>query len=172
MIQSRSKLFYGTLIAVSVLLLLLFAVSAAGAEGQGVATEFEVIDVACTVTAEGDFIGFIIPFDPNGEVPLLTGSTFVDFTFPPNGKLLIEATYSPDAFDGTWEIRGQGQETPAGLTVKHTGYGTGELAGRRIQYKTMGIVDLSEDRNPCDGPPQGPPVKLVGKIIEPPGRLP
>ncbi len=162
MYRPRRKLFYGSLITVGVLLLLLLAMGSAAAEGGGVVTAFEAIDVACEVV-EGDgdvnFAGLLLSDDER-----IAGESLIEVTFKDNGQVLVEATYSPEAVDGTWVAPGQGQETPNGLVVRHHGYGTGDLAGARIVFTVPEFVDLADP--PCT--PVGPVARLTGIIIEPP----
>ena len=151
------------LIAVGVLFLSLLAVGSAVAGGNGVATDFEAVDVACELVDAGEnfvkFEGIVLSDDER-----MAGTSTVKITFLDNGKFDVEATYSPDAFDGMWVAPGQGQDTPAGLAVKHHGYGTGDLEGWRIVFQTAGVTPI--DPPICD-PIGNEGVILVGKIITP-----
>lgn len=157
--MQRHKLFYSLVVAFGVLLALVLAVGSVAARGQGAATRFEAIDVACgTFDGDGDlnFAGVTL-----SDEPRIAGRSEVEITFV-GQQVLVDATFFPDAFDGTWIAPGHSTDTPA--PAVHKGYGTGELAGQKIML-TARVIDAAEvDTLPCT--PVGPVVKLAGTIFE------
>jgi hypothetical protein len=141
-------------VLVAVLVLGILVAAPLQAAGEGVATHFTAIDVAC----------------PGGNIvlsdePLIAGPSTVVVTFLDDKKFLVDAVYSPTAYPGSsWIAPGKGHETPTGFIVHHSGTGTGAFEGAKIVFKVepvAGPVDL-----PCE--PVGPVVTLEGVIIHPP----
>ena len=152
-------------IVLDALILSLLAVGPAIAEGNGAATHFEAIDVACA-TFEGNgelnFAGIVLSDDPR-----IAGTSEIEITFV-DQQVFVNATFFPAAFDGAWIVPGHSTDTP-GAPVVHHGYGVGELAGQTIVFRAAPQPDLVLDNPPCDDP-MFVPVKSVGTIIDLPNR--
>jgi hypothetical protein len=132
---------------------------------NGVVTEFVAFDVACKIIeGDGDLNveGIVL-----SEESRMAGTSIIELTFLENGQLLVDATYFPTAVSGSWIAPGQGQ-TKSQAPVHHNGSGTGELAGARIVFTATEAEEPVA--NPCEGEPVLAAVKLVGRIIDPPGR--
>lgn len=163
MIQPRSKLFYGVLMTVGVLLLLLLAVGFVAAQGSGTRIEFKAISVVCI---DGETIDIL-----DEPLPIYEGTSTFEATITDKGEIFVETVQFPTAYPGsTWVAPGRGRLTPNGFIVHHRGYGTGEFEGGKIFYKAT-PPDEPLENPPCELDPDAPVAQLVGNIILPPGLV-
>ena len=154
---------YTRLIALGILLLGVFAVGSASAGGKGTATHFEAISVACgTFEGNGDINRLVVFLS---DEPRIAGTGQVETTFV-GQQVLVNAVFFPDAFDGAWIAPGHSTLTPAPVT--HHGYGTGELAGQKIEFRASPQPELVLEDPPCEDPLNI--VILVGTIIDLPNQ--
>jgi hypothetical protein len=141
------------------------------------ATKFTAIDFACEKVQDG-----AVTVDPEGVIhiegdifkgivvsdnTLIAGTslTVADAVIEPNSdvtQLWVTAFYYPNAVQGTWIAPGQGQASPEGLRVRHSGHGTRALRKSLIRLIAQTASDFGTP--PCE--PVLPPTELKGVIIK------
>lgn len=154
--QAHEKSLLHTLTTISLLLLLMIGldVTTAAADADEKererVTRFTAIDISCevldpgtvTVDAEGvtHIEGQVFKGIATSDNALITGTSYVIVAavITPGSEIIrlwVTNLNYPNAVQGSWIIPGQGEVSPAGLSVRHSGYGTRDLKNFRIKYK-------------------------------------
>lgn len=178
--NAKRKLFFCTLVTMSLFPLLLLGVDSVTAHDKGNdrLAQFTAIDTSCELVSEGTttvdaegvthvegeiYKGIVI-----SDNPLMAGTSYivVDSVIKPDSNIIrlwVTAFFYPDAVQGTWIAPGQGQVSPEALLVRHSGRGTRDLRKALIKFHVR-FADVDPASLPCE--PVIPPAALKGVIID------